>query len=345
MTKTLTLPVAAIDVGYRTTKFTRGSPEACTSFPSLAARVTQEQGSTLGVDKLDGVTINVNGNNYFVGPDAQFRSSGRDALVVMDKFSSSEEYRALTLGALHYIANHHVGNQREVAHVEIQHLVAGLPLNTHKDFHKSLRESLEGKHEVAGRTIEVKKATVVMQPQGALVAYNKRNKDITVQGSNSLVLDLGGGTFDWFLCNGPKPVYDRSGAHPKGMLACVFHVCDKIKPGLRNDPLMIDRVDKAIRSGAKSVKVAGKDWDLEPHMAGVRAILQECINVMLGSVSNLDVIDQILITGGGGKLLHEELERMLPKYKHMMQIEADPVFANVRGFHILGLMVAHATRK
>ncbi|MBU2122950.1 MAG: hypothetical protein KJ999_21245 [Gammaproteobacteria bacterium] len=345
MTKSVTIPVAAIDVGYRTTKFTLGGPDACSSFLSIATRVTQERASTVGVDKLDGVTIKVSGNDYFVGPDAQYRSNGRDALTVMDKFSASEEYTALTHGALHYIANHHARNQREIASVEIQHVVAGLPLNTHKDFHKTVREQLVGKHVIAGRTIEIKKATVVMQPQGALVAFNEKNKAMSARDSNSLVLDLGGGTFDWFLCNGAKPVFDRSGAHPKGMLACVFYVCDKIKAGLRNDPLMVERVDKAIRSGSKTVKVAGQDWELEPHMAGVRAILQECINVMLASVSNLDVVDQILITGGGGELLLEELKGMLPHYKHMMRIEPDPVFANVRGFHLLGMMVAHAARK
>jgi plasmid segregation protein ParM len=345
MSKSVTIPVAAVDVGYRTTKFTLGSAESCSSFLSIAARVTHERATTVGVEKLDGVTINVNGNDYFVGPDAQYRSNGRDALTVLDKFSTSEEYTALTHGALHYIAGNASRNLRDVSTVEIQHLVAGLPLNTHKEFHKLVRDQLVGRHEIAGRTIEIKKATVVMQPQGALVAFTEKNKSAAVRETNSLVLDLGGGTFDWFLSLGIKPVFDRSGAHPKGMLACVFYVCDKIKAGLRNDPLMVERVDKAIRSGAKTVKVAGQDWDLEPHMAGVRAILQECINVMLASVANLDVIDQIVITGGGGELLREELEAMMPAYKHMMRIEPDPVFANVRGFHLIGVMVSNQARK
>jgi len=157
MSKSVTIPVAAVDVGYRTTKFTLGSAESCSSFLSIAARVTHERATTVGVEKLDGVTINVNGNDYFVGPDAQYRSNGRDALTVLDKFSTSEEYTALTHGALHYIAGNASRNLRDVSTVEIQHLVAGLPLNTHKEFHKLVRDQLVGKHEIAGRTIEIKR--------------------------------------------------------------------------------------------------------------------------------------------------------------------------------------------
>jgi len=35
-----------------------------------------------------------------------------------------------------------------------------------------------------------------MQPQGALVAFTEKNKSAAVRETNSLVLDLGGGTFD-----------------------------------------------------------------------------------------------------------------------------------------------------
>lgn len=353
----LTIPVAAADVGYHTTKFSLGrikvensSAIKCQSFPSIAPRVTQAIKRTVGTDSIEGVSIKVNGNEYFVGTDSALRSNGRDARVVLDKYAESDEYKALFLGALYYIAKHALDNATGAARnsnrLEIVQLVLGLPLNTIDEFSKVVKTIAMSAHELPPLprrdeplTVVVKNCEVVAQPQGALLSYGATSKSSELFTLNNLVLDMGGGTFDWFLCFGNKPVHDRSGAYPKGMLSCAFAVCDQIKQGLRNDPIMLARVDEAVRTGKQVVRVSGKETSIAEYLPSVDAILTECINRMLEKVGNLDSVDQILVTGGGAKKVYSTLAQMMPERKHMMHVDEDPQFSNVRGFHLLGEML------
>lgn len=350
---TLTIPVAASDVGYHATKFSLGRAKVdgksvieCGNFPSLAPRVTQAIKRTAGTDAIEGISIKIDGNDYFVGADSALRSTGRDARVVLDKYSESDEYRALFKGALYYIAKSALAHTKETNRLEIVQLVVGLPLNTIDEFSKVVKSMAIGEHHLPALprrdeelTVVVKNCEVVAQPQGALLSYVASSNKADTFTLNNLVLDMGGGTFDWFLCYGNKPVHDRSGAYPKGMLSCAFAVCDQIKQGLRNDPIMLARVDEAVREGKDTVRVSGVEQSIAAFRPAVDAILTECINRMLEKVGNLDSVDQILITGGGGQRLYAAMLDMMPERQHMMHVDADPVFSNVRGFHLLGEML------
>lgn len=352
---TFDLPLAAVDVGYFSTKFTTGragdDPQRRTiqasSIPSYCPRVDGEATAGVGMSSLNGVVVEVEGTRYFVGPDAALRSSGLDARVTLEGYADSETYLALFRGALHYICRNLLQQRQDVTEVVIKRMVVGLPLNTLAAKKDPLRARLEGRHVVPAMpwsknelAVEVRSCTVLAQPQGALVYHGGSNKEIFKQ--NTLVLDLGGGTFDWFLTHGQKVLYERSGAYPKGMLACTFAVCDQIRKSLRDDMEIVKRVDLALRRNDPEVLIAGKMVSLAPFEPAVRAILKESLQRMLDSVKSLDSIDLILFTGGGAPRLHALMVEMFPDRGETMMLDGDPVYSNVRGFHVLGEVMAHA---
>lgn len=352
----ITLPVAAVDVGYFSTKYTSGRAEhkqasliKTGSIPSICPRVAGEAAATAGMSALSGVVVTVNNIPHFVGPDASLRSSGREARAVLDDYSRSDAYKALFLGALAYICRDALPPDSPVTTVEIKRLVVGLPLNTLLAQTDALREMVEGKHTVPpllyGKeplTVVVRSCTVVAQPQGAMISYGATSGNAqSLFKQNMLVLDIGGGTFDWYLSHGKKALIERCGAYPKGMLECAFAVCDRIDKSLRDDPIIVSRVDEALRENADTVMISGEQVNIAAHRGTVDAILRECLSRMLDSVKSLKSVDLILFSGGGGQRLLEVMAAMHPSRVTSMKLVHDPVFSNVRGFHLLGELLNH----
>ncbi len=154
-----------------------------------------------------------------------------------------------------------------------------------------------------------------------------------------LVLDLGGGTFDWFISDCMKPNYLLCGAAPVGALACVTAVCDLLHPRYKSDPTVLNKVDIALRENAEFVLIAGTEHPLKDLWPTVRSVVKEGLEQMLIKVGSLDGMDRILLTGGGAKLLEQSAISVLSEYKQMMVIDTDPVSSNARGFHLIAQMV------
>lgn len=192
-----------------------------------------------------------------------------------------------------------------VTTVEIKRLVVGLPLNTLLAQTVPCREMVEGKHTVPpllyGKeplTVVVRSCTVVAQPQGAMISYGANSGNAqSLFKQNMLVLDIGGGTFDWYLSHGKKALIERCGAYPKGMLECAFAVCDRIDKSLRGDPIIVSRVDEALRRKRRhrdDQRRAGQ------AAAGVRArSMPSCASACRGcSIKSLKSVDLVLFSGG-----------------------------------------------
>lgn len=354
----LSIDVAAVDVGYFATKYTH-VPSAATradvvadSIPSFCPRVLGSVSHGVGTDTLAGVVINVGANRYFVGEDAALRSSGKDARVVSTDYADSDQYMALFRGALHYICRSARGRselagQPDISEARVKRMVVGLPLNTLSSKRDSLRASLEAVHELPPMPwsqqpmkVDVRSVTVLAQPQGAFLRHSRNKRELL--DLNTLVIDVGGGTTDWLLMQGRKVFYERSGAYPKGTLACAFAVCDQIDGTLRDDAEIVKRVDNALRTSASTVFIAGESMPIAPYLPEVQKTLEECIARMVDSIGNLSSVDYIFVTGGGAGLLHALLIRKFPGRAKTIHLDADPVFSNVLGFHLLGEMLNHA---
>lgn len=341
---TVDLPAIGIDVGFYSTKFTTGRDPAkdnaiqVDQFPSQAPRY-HHAGSALPLAKaLDGATVSVDGVPHFVGKEVFNVVEAHGAKAVVDDYSLSAAYKALFLGALAYIVKAH----HFPAQLRIKRLVVGLPMSTVYSHSTKLRAAVEGAHTVprmgdgaATCKVYVDAAVVVAQPQGALIHFGGRRAG-RASNDTSLVLDMGGGTFDWFVSEGMRPNLPRCGAAPIGMLKCATVACDMLNPRYRNDPKILARVDEALRNSAEFVRITGKDHPMEQFGNAIGTVLNEALDQMLKSVGSLDNIDEILLTGGGARLLHTPLTTRLRDYAHTIQVDPEPVYSNVRGFHTLG---------
>src|SRR2546427_2865088 len=185
--------VRAVDVGYFSTKLTLGrklvgnaSTIATAMFPSLAPRLPANMSMQTALHgKPDGSVVDVDDVNYFVGRDAILYSSGREPREVLADYSTTEKYHALMRGAFHYIAQ----DAKATSELVIRHLVLGLPLNTFGENRDRLAARATGEHLLpdpsnpgAMRRITVEKASVIVQPQGALVSYGTTHREIFKEG-------------------------------------------------------------------------------------------------------------------------------------------------------------------
>ena len=342
----VTVDVRAVDVGYFSTKLTLGrkmvgdsSTIATALFPSLAPRLPASMSMQTALHgKPDGSVVDVDDVNYFVGRDAILYSSGREPREVLADYSMTDKYHALMRGAFHYIAQ----DAKATSELVIRHLVMGLPLNTFGENRDRLAARAMGEHLLSDpsnpgsmRRVTVEKASVIVQPQGALVSYGTTHREIFKEGW-VLVVDPGGGTLDWYVARGRLPNWQRSGAYPKSMLACAYAVADRIDPTWRDNFEIIERIDKAIREKAPSFMTAGNTYELAPYTSAIEAVLKESTDKMVARLGSLDNLDLILFTGGGAKVYFEFFKSRYPKLTNIMFMDEDPVFSNVKGFHVAG---------
>lgn len=342
---------AAIDIGFFTTKLAAkgadGQP-VFLSFPSQPARVQSAQIISTGMNTLSGVNVKVDDSMYFVGPDSALHTKGRESRTISENFVKTSEYKALFIGALHYLLRSCGKPIKEHGQVDVRRLVVGLPLNTFMEMRQHVRELFEGSHNVPSPNgssdliqVNVRSVTVIPQPQGALFCSGAKIKDkdemAEYYAQNLLVIDLGGGTCDWLLSNNQKVISSRSGAYQKGVLSCVYAICDSINKSFATDPLAVQRIDDALRSDKSEFKLGGGNvYKVEDYKHLAQHVLNECLNQIINSVGSLTSVDRIIFTGGGGKLLHEVAIETWSDYRKIMVIDDKTVFSNVYGFFLLG---------
>ena len=331
------LAAAGIDVGYHNTKFTLGRVEmdgedriAADLFPSVAPLLANEfraDGEIAVRD--DGFVVRVEGCDYFVGKDVANYVAGQEARALTRDFSQTDKYLALSYGALlSMIPRDH--SRLELA---IDHLTVGLPLSTYMEHRAPLRDRMQGNHSLSICTITINHVHVIPQPQGALLHHAARSKN-SFSGW-MLVIDVGGGTVDWYVASKQRPNFTRSGAYPKGMLACALAVVNSLgKPEWRDNHDILSRIDRAIREESATFFAAQEDQPLQPHLAAVEAVQEEVASRMLEKLGTLDDIDRVVITGGGAKVFRRFLAKRYPRLAAHALMDADPVFANVMGFHL-----------
>lgn len=335
--KSIELAAAGIDVGYHNTKFTLGRVKmdqeggiAADLFPSVAPLLASEFRADGEIaQRDDGFVVQVEGCDYFVGKDVANYVAGQEARALTRNFSQTDKYLALSYGALLSMIQK---NQRS-GDLVIDHLTVGLPLSTYMEHRAALRDRMQGKHVLSLGTVTIQHVHVIPQPQGALLHHAARCKS-SLNGW-MLVIDVGGGTVDWYVASKQRPNFTRSGAYAKGMLACALAVVNSMgKPEWRDNHDILSRIDRAIREESSTFHAAQEDQPLQPHLPAVEAVQEEIASRMVEKLGTLDDIDHVVITGGGAKVFRRFLTKHYPRLAAHALMDADPVFANVMGFHL-----------
>lgn len=326
--------VRSLDLGSGYAKFNRlvdGKLDYM-SFPSLAPRSTGHSLSAGLLGQRDTVQVTVEGTLYEVGPDSGDLDSNDSTRNLNDQFIYTDQYRAVLLGALHYMGE-----------TEIDLLVVGLPLTTVKRA-EDLRKICTGTHKLAdGKTVTVKDTLVLAQPQGGLhycvSQANRRPEFEFIADDTNLIVDPGYLTFDFVKANGLKINDSRSGAHPGGVSKILRAICESLSSKFDMDYTNISAVDKAL--ARRKIKINGKVEDLVEHIRFAKPSIEGSINFMKNVIGDGADIDNIILLGGG----HNIFARTLSAYfkNHTIYVLPDAQFANVKGYQAAG--DAHAKVK
>lgn len=321
--------VRALDLGWGYTKYSckkDGAQELqFESFPSLAPRHTGVDLSMSILGRRNTQVVDVDGTLYEVGPDSADLDSTDSSRSLNDQYIHTEQYKAVFLGSLAYIAE-----------PKIDLLVVGLPLNG-MHLAPKLKAMMVGKHKVnATTTVEVVDALVLPQPLGGLYycfSLGAAMPDLEfLREEVSLVIDPGFLTFDFLLANGEKLVDNRSGAYSGGVSKVLRALADSIsaKHGIRYENL--SALDTGLRR--RKIRINGVVEELEPHIRNARATVEAAVNYMRNIVGPGTDIDHIVLLGGGGHIFRRTIEQFYPNHKVLMLEDAQT--ANVKGFQLAG---------
>ena len=160
-----------------------------------------------------------------------------------------------------------------------------------------------------------------------------------MKGETNLIIDPGFHTLDWLLTSGTTPIDARSGAVAgAGMAEVLRDVSQHLAADFgcsAGDVGSIDRIDAALRAGRRP-KVFGRESprSADEYLAIARMRAQDPVLKMLNKLGNVGDIDNVMLVGGGSHVYAQVIAQHLPR--HNVQVAHNGVFANVRGFQLVG---------
>ncbi len=345
--------VRAIDVGYGNVKYSlhhrdMTGPVVCENFPSHSP-IASDKALAAGVMKgRDTVAIKINGISYEVGKQVTLALAVDDKSVVLGKdFCQSDAYLARLRGALFYMR----GKDKDGINYtpeNIQLLVVGLPVSTYrdKDLVQKLKERVLGFHELPEeRSVNVEKVIVLPQPMGAFFQH-AISKDLllTMRNQTNLIVDPGYYTFDWLFSAGMTPVDVRSDSANRGVSAILEIMAHEVIMQEKfdaNESTLIRMLEAHYMTGVPFVPF-GVNIDMPKYEAHAASVINDAVAAMAHKVGDGADIHNILLAGGGAKFFKAALEKQFPRHKVLIMTE--PVYSNVRGFHMAGEQTILAQR-
>lgn len=323
--------VRAVDVGFGNTKYVTGRAGEdirCACFPSVAYPSARDLSTVAAAERRKTVAVPIDGLFYEVGPEVNLAAESFRATQLHDGYTATPEYAALLRGAL---------GMMKVATIDL--LVVGLPVAALAAKKAALEKAMTGKHEVGGgRTVTVRKALAIAQPQGALVYYASLHQKMkTIGQEQSLIIDPGARTFDWLVARGMRLVQKKSHSINRGMADVLQTIANEISADIGIPYRDLDAIDTALRTG-KSPLIYQKPYDIAPLMPIARTIAQQAVSSMMQWIDASYSFQNIILVGGGAFLFKQAVKEAFPKHK--IQEVKDPMYANVKGFQIAGMNYA-----
>ena len=325
------LIVRAVDVGSGNTKLVTGvagTEIRCASFPSVAYPSSGETPQWPASERRKTFCIPVGPLFYEVGPDVGLAADTFRAKQLHDEYTESPEYMALLRGALALMKQ-----------PSIDLLVVGLPVTALTTKKATLEKVVTGTHDIGnGKTVVVRKALAIAQPQGALVDFAvQHGKSSTIEREQSLILDPGSRTFDWLVARGMRLVRAKSHSVNRGVFDILQAIAAEIGHDIGTPYNDIEAIDLALRTGKNPV-IYQKPYDISRAMPMAHSIAQQAVASMMRWIDASYSFQNIILVGGGAYLFKTAVKEAFPKHK--IQEVKDPLHANVRGFQIAGMTYA-----
>lgn len=358
--------VRAIDAGYGLTKFvqdvTQDGKLICNHFPSMAVPSDPATMKSLSVRQRNTVDVMVGAASYEVGFDVLQAQTGNDVgREIGESWSRSDMYRAVMLGALHYM---------NLDRIDI--LVLGLPVNQYLSEERCSKLAQEYRGEIdlpGGRKVAIKDVVVRPQPFGgyidsgnhidqineAISALRAQHKETPIAISELtgpedlinescvLVVDPGEHTLDWLLVDRGVINTKASGAaSDSGRHRIVRDVQRAIEKDLDRqiNPANLPRINEALRTGSP-LKLGGQLVDLSRYATVVAQSVADPISRLIEGLRGLeDRIDIIMVVGGHPEIYERALKERFPFTP--VVVLRDSLYANVRGFQRMGEALAGA---
>lgn len=209
-------------------------------------------------------------------------------------------------------------------------VVAGLPVDyfsNQKDEFKALLESFNEKITInsIGREQKIRITKATIYPQSAGVVFSKAKQ---VKGETSLVIDIGGGTWDISQFDGLKLTKKRS--YSEGMLVLYSKMAQYLnsefytKFNTSDIYALTERRFFTVAGERKDISVA--DEVIENHVSKVITDLKRDFDT-----TN---VDNIFLIGGGAKPLYDLLKKVFPN----ATLEAEAQMTNAKCFELMGQM-------
>lgn len=260
--------------------------------------------------------INVNGENYIVGePTGQY-------IVDADKFATREGQELLKLTSLAAIGLSYP--EESVIDVNI---VAGLPVAYYSDqkedlenLIKSLDNSCIEINKLAKKqVIKINKVLILPQACGIIIEKNKQNE-------SSLVIDIGGGTWDIAQFNGLK--LTEKATYEKGMLVLYSAIAQMLNSKYYTTFEASD-IQNIIDRGYFTVKGVKKG------IAEIEEYLNNEVRKIASTITrdfDTTSIDNFYLIGGGAIALKDYIKKYFPA----IEVEEHCQFTNVNSFAFMG---------
>ncbi|MEO8248229.1 MAG: PRTRC system protein D [Burkholderiales bacterium] len=321
------LTIRAVDVGFGNTKFVTSSASGkieTSHFRSLAFFSASEKAAdTLG-GKRRTVSVPVDSVFYEVGPEVELAAHRYRSRPLHDGYTETAEYRALLAGALHYM-------KADVVDL----LVVGLPVAQYLSKRAAVEKATTRSFDVGkGRRVSVRRVLVVAQPQGALFEYAQSADDArVVQGARNLVIDVGSRTFDWLVTSGLKVVGRMSNSVARGVSDILIEIADRIGNEIGEEFTDLEAVDEALRTTHK-LRIYQKEHDLRRYEGVIKAVTDQAVDALMQRMDSTYNVENIVLVGGGAYLFKKAIKRRFPRHK-IVEV-AQPLYANVRGFQLMG---------
>ncbi len=321
-----------VDLGFGFVKATDGDKDFI--FPSVVGagqELTYRSELTTYIDPIENLAVVIEGKRYFVG-DLAIRQSEIRSRSMSDNHAQEKNTKILLLAAL---ALYVQGKNDEF------NVVTGLPPGYYLANKELLADLMKGRHTVhlsidgvdQEKTLTVNNVKIIPQPLGTLFdkIFDERGviRDKDLARSKVGIIDIGFRTTDFAWVDKLEYIDKLSHTNTTAMSKVYAIISESLHNKFRIYQEDYDLEEVVHRA---RIKVDGEIYSLDQVKQEAYEQLTAKILTEMNSIWDKRMLDEILISGGGGSALADYL---LPELKIAKLVENSQT-ANVHGYLKLG---------